>query len=414
MCCSRILNNTAAVLSIVIAILLCSCTPFKTSEPDGPQKVGVTVKYLVLVDRELKLTIWYPAKPGPGAVPHMFDNNIIGSAFFDADFDPSGGPYPLIIFSPGLGASGDSYVFYTENLASFGYVVVGINHLDANQNTEKSGSGFRGYSELNRALYELGRKNSSDTVFILNRDWFIKTEFGLTYRPQEISFTIDQAVQWNQDPSSMFFNMIDTNNIGMTGHSLGGYMTLLKGGMPFLCDYELSPGDCDVARMSAADWDPCCTESVQALQNPFALKDDLIKAILPLAPPIFHKNSEIGRNAARIETPLMIITGDDPHWEASFAPIWEVSDNASGPKYLVEIRDCDHFVVTDMIETLPEGVKKMIPGPKSNHTHFAGKARAYKDYSATFFNLYLKGDKKEIEILHEPNQRFVKRLWYQE
>jgi hypothetical protein len=184
--------------------------------------------------------------------------------------------------------------------------------------------------------------------------------------------------------------------------------------VPFLCDYELSPADCDAARMSAVDWDPCCAESVRALKNPFALKDDRIMAILPMAPPIFHKSSEIGRNAARIETPLMIITGDDPRWEASFGPIWEVYDHASGPKYLVEILDTDHFVVTDNVETLPANAKKMIPGPQSNHTHFAEKARAYKDYSAAFFNLYLKGDKTGIELLHEPNQRFVKHLWYQE
>jgi len=43
-------------------------------------------------------------------------------------------------------------------------------------------------------------------------------------------------------------------------------------------------------------------------------------------------------------------------------------------------------------------------------THFADKAQAYKDYSAAFFNLHLKGEAPKDDLLACPLNRFVE-IW---
>lgn len=44
--------------------------------------------------------------------------------------------------------------------------------------------------------------------------------------------------------------------------------------------------------------------------------------------------------------------------------------------------------------------------------HLKEKAQAYKDYPVTFFDLYLKGDEREADILRAPDP-FVKQVWHE-
>ncbi|MBU0995208.1 MAG: hypothetical protein KJ737_22155 [Proteobacteria bacterium] len=407
----RKLTLMSTFILVAISGFLSGCRPFQTSPPDGPYLVGVNVQNHMVGDHEVQFTTWYPAQYLPGVAPYMTEDLIIGTAVLNADFDSSGGPYPLIVFDPGFGASGNQYYFYTQNLASHGYVVIGIDPLDKDQMTDNLGK--TDPKILSLALSESYKEHdANDAVRLLFQDWWIATDFGMTYRPAEIEYAKQLAVNCNQDPSSIFYGMIDTENIGMTGHSLGAWYSLLEGGMPFNCDYELTPEECDVNQVSITDLDPCCMASIAGLVNPLALKDDRIKAILPLAPPILMADSQITRSAAELDIPVMFIAGDDPANESTFEPMWEVYTNAANPKYFVQIRDTDHFVVFDIIETLKPWVQNLIPG--GNHTYFLNKARAYKDYSSAFFNMYLKGDTSGLSTMHHRNQYFVKKVWYQD
>ncbi|WP_192808691.1 alpha/beta hydrolase family protein [Actinomadura montaniterrae] len=385
---------------------------FATAPPDGPHKVGVNVQSYRFQDRQLQLTTWYPANPAVGAKPYETPEHVVGTAVKDAPLDRSGGPYPLILFSPGLGAPGDGYYFYTQNLASQGYVVISIDHLDALTALPGMGTGLYTVRSVARALQALVANNSSDSVFNLFSDWFKKTQFGMTYRPAEISFTIDQAVRRNADPKSPFHRMINTNDIGMTGHSLGAAYTLLKGGMPIYCDYPLTAKESDVEHSVITDVNPCAMSEVKAMKGPFALQDPRIKAVVPLAAPCFIKDSQIARSAAQIRTPLMFINGDDPKFEASFGTQYTTYNHAVGPKYFVEVKDTDHFVVTDMIEALPPALKGIFPA--DDHRDFAQKADIYKAYSTAFFNRYLKGDTRGMNTLHTKKSPFVTRLWFED
>src|SRR5262249_23720738 len=67
--------------------------------------------------RSLPTEIWYPAVPAPGSPTGT------GVAVRDARLDPSGAPYPLVLFVHGSTAFRTQSTFLTTALAAAGYVV---------------------------------------------------------------------------------------------------------------------------------------------------------------------------------------------------------------------------------------------------------------------------------------------------
>jgi predicted dienelactone hydrolase len=389
--------------------------PFLTAGPDSPYRIGVMIEWLEFEGRDMRVVIWYPALEVEGVKAHVFRHDeiksiVMGSAVLDAPPDRSGAPYPLIVYSPGLTGPADASVFYTQNLASHGYVVIGIDHLDAAQwdLLVREGNWKNLLHFFPRILKEFMVGNPSDTVLVSFTSHFRRTEFGLKYRPAEVSLVFDKAAAWNQDASHALAGMLDPDNIGMTGHSLGAWTSLLFGGMSLKYDAGLCASDFDINRGCIADLDPCCTRSARFLEDPFALRDERVKAMLPLGSPIFHHDAP--DNAREIKVPLMFLTGDDKRWEATVYRQKEVYDSAPDPKYFVVIKDTDHFVICDMLLASP--YTRHLPRSKFRR-HFQEKARVYKDYSVAFFDLYLKGDDARAGILQVPNQPFVKQVWHE-
>jgi len=376
---------------------------FKTSRPDGPFRVGVKVDLVSTGSRQMRVLTWYPAISAAEAAAHKFENGLIGTAVLDAPPDDSWAPYPLIVYSPGLLAPADASVFYTENLASHGYVVMSPDHMDAGVRglPFKDGGWKYVLRFFPRILWAIINRNSSDSVLILHGAHFKRTEFGLKYRPAEISRVLDLAGELNSAADSPVSGLIDCENVGLTGHSLGGFTSLLFGGM------SLIPGGSndemlDLYRGCIADVDVCRTRSVHAMGDPFALKDERVKAVLAMAPPIFH--GDIAHNASAIRIPLMLLAGDSARWEATLDKMVAVYAHARGPKHLVLIRDTDHFVICDYLLAIP--LVRHIPLPMFRK-HFPEKATVYKDYSSAFFNLYLKGNSGNSSILEQSTDPYV-------
>ncbi|MGX1811003.1 alpha/beta hydrolase family protein [Nocardia sp. NPDC055321] len=365
-------------------------SPVTTAAPMGKYPVGVNVSSYTYGGRSLRLVTWYPAQ-ATTVPPFVTPNGITGAAVENAPLDHSGGPYPVIMFSPGLGAPGDGYYFYTQNLASQGYVVVGIDHDDATD----AMPGLQG-SELVKGLQAMAIQNPSDSVFSIYGEWFRRTQFAMTYRPQEIAIAIDTTLRRNQDREDILGGSMNPEAIGMTGHSLGAAYTLLKGGMSVPCDHPVPAIESGTA---VTDIDPCALPARQDWPSEDALRDPRIKAIVPLASPVFVADDYISRAAADITIPMMFITGADPYLEASRAPQWQVYDAARGPKYFVEITNTDHFLVTDAAALNPYFSVIQLPWDKAD---FTAKAQAYMRYSAAFFDRYLKGDTDADEQLDAP------------
>jgi predicted dienelactone hydrolase len=131
----KLLLATAALSSVISAQfgiggipLPAADPPIPTANKTGAYSVGVRKSSYISQGRNLTLYWWYPAYATCNTTPFVSAGGISGQAMQNAPLNRSDGPHPLIIFSSGLGAYSDGYYFYTQNLASHGYIVVSLSH----------------------------------------------------------------------------------------------------------------------------------------------------------------------------------------------------------------------------------------------------------------------------------------------
>ena len=394
-----------AILVAIVAALIGSpagqASIKKALKPNGPYPVGVRLAKIAYQGKELPGMVWYPAKPVAGAKGYGYRSKHPGQAVLDAPLDAKAAPYPLILFSHGMGGCASQSVFYTENLASFGYIVVAADHKDSAMCHVDRDPDIKPLKMGWLAIKSGG--DLSKTVFALFGDKFKDSGFDFSYRPAEAKAAVDQALAWNSDSASFLKGAMDPDKIGVTGHSLGGYTSLMVGGVPFLCDQpeDKNPTGCDFSKLSLDKTpSPCCLDYVRN-SDPMASRDPRIKAMLPLGPAAFFPH--LDRAAAEIKIPVMIISGDQPKMEVPWPPIQEIYDHAPAPKYALRLKKTDHMTIADMALNVP-GARLVLPGFRS---HFAEKAAAYKDYSVAFFNMYLKGDNSGEATLTKPENKFI-------
>jgi len=180
--------------------------------------------------RELMVKIWYPAsatrieKPSMPYRPDLFAHIkktqpliwlLSGAARHmyqyeekNASLAPSEPRFPVIIFSHGGGGTYDSNTMHCEELASKGYIVVGISHT----------------YESTVVKFPDGRiKTSIDTAqhknFIERRK---QNDQGIVEAFEDVSFVLDQLALLEQDSSSFFYQRLDLEHIGIFGQSRGG------------------------------------------------------------------------------------------------------------------------------------------------------------------------------------------------
>ena len=154
----------------------------------------------------LAATVWYPAL-NPDGLPEVAsypwgEFTLQGEALRDAAPDPAGGPYPLVIFSHGLGGLRLQSLFYTEHLASYGFVVIAVDHPGSTLDADGRGA------------------DAAGTVPAM------MSSYGT--RPLDILRTLDGAEALNAD--GPLAGLIDVTRTAISGHSFGGYTTLATGG----------------------------------------------------------------------------------------------------------------------------------------------------------------------------------------
>jgi dienelactone hydrolase len=121
-----------------------------------------------------------------------------------------GGPFPLVVFSPGTGATAFHYTFFLGYLASHGFVVAGLDDEDCRRAQ---------CTEQERAL-------------------------DAQHRPADVSLVLDGLLAQNASDQSFFKNLIDPERIGVAGQSFGGWATLhvLEADPRFRAGLSLNPG----------------------------------------------------------------------------------------------------------------------------------------------------------------------------
>ncbi|HZP56393.1 MAG TPA: dienelactone hydrolase family protein [Dehalococcoidia bacterium] len=161
----------------------------------GPFAVGVTTVEVVDTsrptaangsfpgspERRMKVEVWYPAVPDASRADGR-----------DLTLDASDAPYPLIVFAHGFTASRVQSTTYTRHLASHGYVVAAPDF----------------------PLTSGGAPGGPRIADLVNQ-------------PKDVSFVIDRMLAFSDEDGNRFHGAIDAAHIGLTGHSLGAFTTIL-------------------------------------------------------------------------------------------------------------------------------------------------------------------------------------------
>jgi predicted dienelactone hydrolase len=235
--CSRFLG--VVILGVVGFLTTAICSylypVFGLPVPTGRYPVGTTAIDLVdrsrleLCDpttkspRELVVQVWYPAISNYGdKASYLPDRRSIPTGVFshlglvkthavrDVAIAPSTSPYPVVLYTPSWSGYRTDNTFQTEELASHGFVVIGLEHP----------------CSVPLAVYPSGRViHSNLSSDYTSSDAALATllrvgEEQLTLRTQDIQFVLDRLPQINQ--YRLFDGAFDLQKIGIFGHSFGG------------------------------------------------------------------------------------------------------------------------------------------------------------------------------------------------
>jgi hypothetical protein len=111
--------------------------------------------------------------------------------------------YPIIIYSPGLGANRDSIIYNVEKLVSDGYIVFTIGHIyDTDFNILPDG-------EIVEQSEYVANSNFEEKEQIIN------------IRKEDILFLLNELESLNKNDEAIK-DKLDLDKIGIMGHSLGG------------------------------------------------------------------------------------------------------------------------------------------------------------------------------------------------
>ncbi len=136
------------------------------------------------------------------APPGFLDTESSGVQ--DAPFAEDG-PFPVIVFSHGNGGIGVQSFFLTEYLASHGYIVVCPDHTGNALLTQLPDGTIIGPGGQDRTYAN-----------------------AVVDRVADVSFLIDALADLGAtDPDGRFTGNVDTEHVGITGHSFGGLTTLM-------------------------------------------------------------------------------------------------------------------------------------------------------------------------------------------
>jgi dienelactone hydrolase len=185
----------------------------------GPYPVGVRTQTLTdsRRDRSLPIEIWYPATDayrGQDVSAATCDRYELLPGFpaptQDAvrDAAPRSGRYPLVVFSHGFGGHRRQSTFLCTHLASHGYLAVATDH-----------TGNTVIDVMQMVLQVQSGAPVPDIIDMLAP--FIDA------RPADVQFLLDRLLGGS---AADLAPLIDRERIGMSGHSFGGWTTLMAAG----------------------------------------------------------------------------------------------------------------------------------------------------------------------------------------
>ncbi len=239
-----------AIIGIISVYFLITFNLNNFPQPTGRYGVGEIDQYLIdksriesnnnkNSNRELMLHIWYPIDSKINKAQTLYDKDAITNiqeyvsqnsgipiwllnnlkytktyAQKNKNISQSKQTYPVIIISNASNTMAQHYTWLTEELASQGYIVVGINHPYMAAITRFPDG------RVVRSLIN-AKKKEGKSVW---RNW--KNEQVLI-AIQDDKFVLDKLLQLDSDVSWPLRNKLDLNKIGICGHSFAGSLAML-------------------------------------------------------------------------------------------------------------------------------------------------------------------------------------------
>lgn len=232
-------------------------------------------------------------QPGPFKISHRIldlSNNrnrqsLLGKKIglrFEADlYLPVGQsqPAPIVVISHGLGSGRSDFVYLAEHLASYGFAVAVPEHIGSNAQ--------RLQSLLDGSLQ---KRDVSPVEFI--------------DRPLDVKYLLDELERLSQSDPTLK-GQLNLQQVGMMGHSLGGYTTLALAGAEL--NHERLDQACGDQKLTLniSLFLQCRAQGLPPFN--YNLYDPRIKAAISLTP---LTSSILGpESIGKIRIPTMVISG---------------------------------------------------------------------------------------------------------
>ncbi len=311
--------------------------------------------------RSFDLSIWYPTFEDDGDSARYF--GLINRFGVWEDADPAlREPAPIMLFSHGNSALSVQSYFWTEFLASHGWIVLAPDH---------TGNTF------------------VDTEGAINLG-------SAVYRPQDLSAALDYLIDLPADDP---LHGWASDDVAVSGHSFGGTTSLSIAGSSFPVDELLA--QCESGELSDRYCDLISEEHAELFRERFL--DPRISAAIPQSP---GGGSILAEGVAEIEIPILLWTARDDGMtsnEEDGDPIWEGLNGVDDVR--IDVAQAAHFTFSNMCDYFSsiddianEGCGEEFMSPQEIHP-------IHNTYSLEFLRLHLFGDQEAASWFgpdHEP------------
>lgn len=230
---------------------------------------------------------------------------------------------PLVVLSHGFGADRRFFAYLAHHLASHGLTVVSVEHPGSN------------VAALT-AVPSPNQQADPPPNRILPATEFLD-------RPKDISFVLDRMEKLNLYSYSLR-DRINTQQVTLIGHSLGGSTGLALAGAPFdLKPLESFCRQLNPVNFSPADWLQCAALDLPIKQA--NLKDDRITQLILTNPLTGRLFGDAGLSQVKVPTLMLASTHDGvtPMAKQQLGPFTQLG----GPKYLITVLGGSHLSVGD-------------------------------------------------------------------
>ena len=269
------------------------------------------------------------------------------------------GKTPVIIFSHGLASRPEDYAQAIEHLASYGFLVAVPQHPGSD--TQYLQGTLGGYY----------------------RNIFDGNEF--INRPKDISFVIDELARRN---ASQFQGKLNLTNVGVAGHSFGGYTSLAVAGAQI--DFDNLAQDCNrpYSGINIAILLEC--RALELPRQVYNFRDERVAAVFAANP--VNRSIFGEKGLSKISIPVLLGSGSyDPAANPIFEQAIPFTWLKTPDKYLAMVEGQAHVNFTELDAGMQKTLESVVDITLPNQNLIEDYAGALL---VAFFEVYIADNDK--------------------